>query len=221
MKSVASRIVELLCSKVGMTPTQALTWAQTIADRAIPADEADVVALDVCRIICREEGIVLDRPRVAAIIRRAMQASQDEASRRDDKLAEVRAALLTGPRPSGRDLAEVLFAPVGKAKRLDPKPLRPSEVCQRCSVNDPRNISFLREVANAVPRRAQPQLTDAKELVDRRLSALGVPANVTVHFVTHRGRCRLHGTTAEVAGVLMRVDFGCGLVLEGELEVLE
>lgn len=234
MKSIASRISGLVVSKIGKSPSEASV--KQITGGASVGDDADKVAFEVCSIICREEGLVLDQGVVAEVVRGLMKKLETTESKRLDRVAELRAIYLaaTGaksqaPQSVEESLAQIantIFAPVGDDRELPNRPIKPGDVCQVCR---PSNITFLVYEAerNDVSDETRRQVAETRELVSKRLATLGLPGDVSVSVVVHRGCCKVHGSedrrkgdgVAEIPGVLLHVDFGCGVQIEKEHEV--
>lgn len=234
MKSIASRISGLVVSKIGKPPSEASV--KQITSGASVGDDADKVAFEVCSIICREEGLVLDQGVVAEVVRGLMKKLETTESKRLDRVAELRAIFLaaTGAKSSSpqsveeslEEIAKTIFATVGDDRWLFSKPIKPVDVCSICR---PSNITFLVYEAEAedISDETRRQVEEARELVTTRLATLGLPGDVSVSVVVHRGCCKVHGSesrrkgdgVAEVPGVLLHVDFGCGVEIEKEHEV--
>lgn len=240
MKRVADRISELVVSKTGMPLPQKATMS--IAESASRGDEADRIAFEVCSTVCREQDLVIQQQDVAKAVRAVLKKVDVAEERRKRKLSEVRAAMNTGvhwkPLPSGASDQEALKILSGRIfatsheeglRTMSPKPIRHEDVCATCSRSNPTNISFLRYQAKAadVPREITQQMEETRAVVANRLEQLGVPCQLTISVVVHRGCCRVHGSeerrsgdgVAELPGVLMQADFGDGVVIEGEHEV--
>lgn len=237
MKSIASRISGLVVSKIGKPPSEASI--KQITGGASLGDEADKVAFEVCSIICREEGLVLEQGVVAEVVRGLMKKLETNESKRLDRVAELRAIYLmaTGAKPSApqsveeslEQIAKTVFASVGDDRWLPNKPIKPVDVCHACHARRPSNITFLVYEAEAddVSDETRKQVAEMRQLVTERLTTLGLPGDVSVSVVVHRGCCKVHGSedrrtgdgVAEIPGVLLHVDFGNGVQIEKEHEV--
>lgn len=233
MKNVGARISGLVVSKIGKPPSEASV--KQITRGASVGDDADKVAFEVCSIVCREEGLVLDQGVVAEVVRGLMKKLETNESKRLDRVAELRAIYLasTGAKLAAQSVEESLaqiantvFAPVGDDRELPNRPIKPGDVCQNCR---PSNITFLVYEAERddVSDETRQQVAEMRELVTQRLTALGLGGTASVSVVVHRGCCKVHGSetrrkgdgVAEIPGVLLHVDFGCGVQIEKEHEV--
>lgn len=235
VNSIAARISELVTSKIAVTPTERAS--ADLAEDAEDGDEADKVALEVCAAILDERGQILEHKDVAKVVRALMFKSVKTDVKRQDRIAEIQAAFMAyvGSEPKAaaatadvlKKVSAMLFAASKTEKVMNPRPMRPDDVCLTCARSNPANISFLRyPTKSGVPSELRDQVNETTKLVEDRLKILGVNGNVSVSVVIHRGFCKAHGRqdqrvgdgVAEIPGVLMRVDFGSGVVIEGEHE---
>lgn len=232
---VASRIAQIVTSKTGLTPgAEAFT---ELSSAARPADKADVVALEVCMIVLRDYGLSISKPKLSKLVRSHMRLARQSTEQRSDRIADIRGAIaaagMRAPAKSDRglvDIAAALLGPPDGARFMGPKPLSREDVCQTCGRSSPDNIHFLRYKAKTVEESIQRQLDETRVMISRRLAELGGAgdgADLDVSVVIHRGCCRVHGSddrrsgdgVAELPGILVRVDFGAGVVVEAEHEV--
>lgn len=233
---LAFEICSIIASDDGITLDHASVAdaMRRLLKNARSGDKAERVAFEICSTVCRENGVILDHVSVATMVRNLLKQAVEDSERRSDRIAELRAAYraaLGSPEVRGDSLKEIsahILAPLKNTRTMSTRPIKPEDVCATCSRGDRTNINFLRYAADSVPARTKKQLAETEAAIKSRLSALGMSGDVDVSVVVHRGCCRIHGSddrvsgdgVAEIPGVLIHVDFGDGVAIEGEHEVL-
>ncbi len=179
-------------------------------------------------------GVSLKRRALEAKLRDLVAHSNSR--KRAERMAEVLDNL---GRPKGvltvregeQLLREKLLSPPSDYDALDSKPLAKPEVCRECYEKRPDSIWFRRlrpDETGVPPHRWVERENTLRGLLAARLGDLGVLAfakSVDTELVRHRGQCQGHGHDQigrgfyDYPGILARIDFGDGLVIEREFEV--
>jgi hypothetical protein len=226
---VYAKIDELVRSQLAVSGAPGVV-ARAIAElrpsaHVDPGDRVEAVAADVCALACREAGVVLRQPAVAARLRDLLEASERKFEVVTAALASVgkpRAALPPALRyhDALRILAdEILTAPDGR-RFVRERPIEASAVCREC---DPSGIRFTRTFADTGAWKDQ--VDTIHEWVMKRLEQRGLNAQVETGVWTRRGECRTPGHDErghgwfELPVILVRADLGGGVVIEREYEI--
>ncbi len=219
---------------------------------AARADRVDMLVVEACLLIAEETGIYPRQHELGLRLHKLVGAAE-AADALYEKKVRANKILVALDGSLGCDdynkalamIANVVFSTCGQPmdpdRPSDPRPLKTSDVCDRCHVDKPASIMFLTNKVTdtlvATSHRAWAVIEFIEERLSDRMYAIisgelldaldGVTPSVRVDHVVHTGRCQVESHDnngqghAKVDGILARVNFGGGVEVRREFSTRE